>query len=444
VSETLEVWIDRQYRHSAEQMLLSVSRVDLEMRRPAFDMRIRPVRGSIVASPVPGAYDPDPDYFFHWYRDSAVVVDALRLLLEGGRIDLDPRAAVGDFVQFSLGLASLDGGAVALAAEPGRVAADHHRFLRPSEELAAVTGAAVAAETRVNPDGTLDRLRWARPQYDGPALRALALLRWWHSGRLEPAVVGALEELVRADLALVRLWAGRPCFDLWEEELALHYYNVRVAAAALVDGAAWLEICHESVQSRACRDASAGLLRRLDEFWDAARGFYHSRRREPATDERKLLDVAVILAAIHAGAAAGAHSVKDPRVHATLAALERLFDERYAINRDRPPDRAPALGRYDGDVYFSGGAYYFATLGAAELCFRAASPGGAAAAPWIERGDAYLRTVRAFTPPSGDLAEQFDQSTGHPASARHLAWSYASFIGAIAARDTAQCMLRRD
>ena len=96
------------------------------------------------------------------------------------------------------------------------------------------------------------------------------------------------------------------------------------------------------------------------------------------------------------------------------------------------------MGRYAGDVYYSGGAYYFSTLGAAEFCFRAAA--GAAAADTgarrnlLARGDAFLRTVRRFTPPEGDLSEQFDQHTGVQTSARHLAWSYAAFISCIGAR----------
>ena len=47
------------------------------------------------------AYDPDPDYFFHWYRDSALVMDALRLL----RGDV-PQAdgLFQDYVRFSLDL----------------------------------------------------------------------------------------------------------------------------------------------------------------------------------------------------------------------------------------------------------------------------------------------------------------------------------------------------
>ena len=95
------------------------------------------------------------------------------------------------------------------------------------------------------------------------------------------------------------------------------------------------------------------------------------------------------------------------------------------------------MGRYEGDVYYSGGAYYFSTLGAAEFCFLAAAahaPGGDERRKWIARGDGFLETVRAFTPASGDLSEQFDQRTGEQTSAKHLAWSYAGFISCVTAR----------
>ncbi len=39
---------------------------------------------------------------------------------------------------------------------------------------------------------------------------------------------------------------------------------------------------------------------------------------------------------------------------------------------------------------------------------------------WIEHGDGFLATTRAFTPASGDLSEQFDQRTGEQTSAKHL------------------------
>ncbi|MGH8294221.1 MAG: glycoside hydrolase family 15 protein, partial [Steroidobacteraceae bacterium] len=82
----------------------------------------------------------------------------------------------------------------------------------------------------------------------------------------------------------------------------------------------------------------------------------------------------------------------------------------------------------------------FSTLAAAELCLRAASGGGCDAL--LARADRYLETVRAFTPESGDMSEQFDQRTGGQTSAKHLAWSYAAFISCAAARRAA--MASRD
>jgi glucoamylase len=95
------------------------------------------------------------------------------------------------------------------------------------------------------------------------------------------------------------------------------------------------------------------------------------------------------------------------------------------------------MGRYEGDVYYSGGAYFFSTLGAAEFCYRAAM-NASNAREWIQRGDAFLNTARAYTADDGALSEQFDQRTGEQTSAKHLAWSYAAFISTVTARR--QCL----
>ena len=81
-----ESWLETQLRHSASAMLRSISPVSIVKQRPGFGQTVRPIAGAIVASPVLGAYDPDPDYFFHWFRDSAVVIDALRLLYVDRRV----------------------------------------------------------------------------------------------------------------------------------------------------------------------------------------------------------------------------------------------------------------------------------------------------------------------------------------------------------------------
>jgi GH15 family glucan-1,4-alpha-glucosidase len=446
--ETLSAWIERQHAIAARQMLRSISPLGIVKSRPGFSQVIRPLPGAVVASPVPASYDPDPDYFFHWFRDSAIVIDSLRLLHEGesrtvaGPAPEAPRL-FGEFVRFSESLWQLDGRALA-AASPGwrsRVAPDFVQFLRSDAELRGIHGEAIAAETRVNPDGTLDVSRWARPQHDGPALRALTLLRWMRTASLDEPLRGACARLIRDDLKFTRSHWREPCYDIWEEERGLHYFTLSVSAQALEDGADLLARDGEEAEARGCRTAAEAIQQELDDYWLPEEGYYRSRVLESGGRSAKELDIAVVLAALQRADERPSHSVCDPRMQATLAALERLFDADYPINRGRPAARAPALGRYRADRYYSGGAYYFSTLAAAELCFRAAARGGGDA--MLARGERYLETVRAFTPASGEMSEQFDQRTGEQTSAKHLAWSYAAFISCAAARRAAALRQQR-
>jgi len=441
--QELDPWIERQYRHAAAAMLPSFSAVGIVKHRPGFGQTVTPKKGSIVASPVLAAYDPDPDYFFHWFRDSAVVIDAVRLLLADGTL---ARAAAleyfHDFVQFSLSLLELDGRA--LVASPGwraGVQPDFAKFIRADTDLGTIHGEVVSSEARVNPDGTLDISNWGRPQHDGPPLRLLAVLRWVRDVTLDDPLLTAAAQLVRADIAFTRNRWRIPSVDIWEEEKGHHYYTLRVAAEALAEGAGWLDRQGDAGEAQLCRADAQAIMRMLDGYWLAEGRYYRSRVLEGGARSTKELDIAVIFAAIHGAGAQTTHSVHDPRMHSTLARLEALFDAEYPINHARPPGRGPAIGRYKGDVYYSGGAYYFSTLAAAEFCFRAAV-GQQDGRAFLERGEAYLETVRAFTPPSGDLSEQFDQKTGAQSSARHLAWSYAAFISSVVARRDARRLLR--
>jgi glucoamylase len=432
--QDLEQWLAQQYRRAANAMLVSVSPVGILKTRPGFGHTIHPLKGSIVASPVLADWNPEPDYFFHWFRDSAVVIDAVRRLVEAGDVGPQCLEHFGDFVRFSLSLQNLDGRKViATSAWRENVAADFIRFLRRDDELEAVHGAAIIAETRVNPDATLDISSWTRPQHDGAPLRALSVLRWARSHSFDSELAALVSRLVRSDLAFTFAHWREASFDIWEEESGLHYYTLCVSAAALQAGADWLDGLGETALASSYRTEADLIRRKLDGYWLPEAGYYRSRVLATAARSTKELDIAVILAAIHALGDGPTHSVRDPHMQATLQRLESLFDAAYPINRNRSARMGPAMGRYAGDVYFSGGAYYFSTLGAAEFCFLAAAHSADASA-WIGRGDAFLETVRRYTPENGELSEQFDQRTGAQTSARHLAWSYAAFISCVVAR----------
>jgi glucoamylase len=460
----LTEWLAEETRVAAAGMLDAISATHLVFDRPGFGQRVIPHRGSVLASPVPAHYDPDPDYFFHWFRDSAIVIDALRVALAEGYAGPVAVSRFREFVQFSLSLRALDGKEFLRRTDlRARVRPDFLKYLRPEAEIAALSGEAVLEDVRVNADGTLDFTLWGRPQADGPALRTLAVLRWWQQlPGVEESLRSAMSDLIRGDLAFTRSYGTRPCHDIWEEESGYHYYTQLLRAEALRAGAAWLEERSQPEEARAFRVAAEETLAHLDNLWNGAAGFYCSRTGVVSGDPAKKLDCSVLLGILHAGRAGGRHSVLDPRAQATLSALEELFEAEYAINHNRPAGRGLALGRYANDRYYSGGAYYFSTLAAAEFYFRlaaalrggaplpvtaenlrfrqrlgagdAAADSPALAALAQERGDAILRTVQAFTPDSGDLSEQFDHTTGVQTSAKQLTWSYAAFVTAVASR----------
>ena len=471
-SELLE-WAKEQHRFCAMRMLRAISATTLVKRRDPMGQTIRPARGSILASPEMAAYDPKPDYFFHWLRDSALAADALRETIEDGGLEPSAIGHLVDFVDFSLKLCRLDGpsflhqGGYPEAIEPSFL-----EHVRARQDIAEITGDKVLGEARYNADGTLDVLKWGRPQNDGPALRALTVMRCLALDSFRAEAGDRAMTLLRYDLDYTLSHWRLACCDLWEENIGFHYHTRLVQQAALAAGATFLAAEGDVGRATACAIAAGELLDELDAHFDPEDGVYLGRLAETGPDAPppRRLDIAVVLAAIHAERRAGAHSVVDPKMLATLTALERLFED-YPINRTRPRDCAPALGRYAGDSYFSGGAYYFSTLGAAQFYFlfaQAAVEGetilvtaesrtplaellGTAAAALNEgaladtlrpqladaalhRGDMYLAMTRRHTPASRELSEQFSQYDGAPTSADNLTWSYACFITAFAQR----------
>lgn len=466
----LDLWIAEECRFAAAAMLRLISATALACDRPAFRQHIVPVKGSVLAAP-PAALPGDPDYTFHWLRDSALIMDAVRVLVETGAPGGAAAELFDDFVGFSLATSRLSGPAflAEIRAIRRRSDPDFLQYVRPDDDLVVLVGDRLRGEVRFNPDATLDITRWGRPQNDGPALRALTLLRWMDGG--PGRATKAMGELLLGDLDYVAAHWHEPCYDIWEEEKGLHYYTHLLQSTALARGAAWRAAADDRPRAERYGIVMRELDRALDAYWSRARGFYRSRRQVTAGDPARELDIATILAVIHADLPAGAHSILDPRVHATLAKLEAFFAAELPINAGLAPAAVPAVGRYPGDVYFGGGAYYFAALGVAEFHYRLAAAiragstvrlnagnrpffsrflagidlsgrrlpadgrsRDAIATALTDRGDALVALLRRLTPPSGELSEQLDRHDGRQTSAKNLGWSYAAFITAAAAR----------
>ncbi|MEQ9609598.1 MAG: glycoside hydrolase family 15 protein [Kiloniellaceae bacterium] len=429
----LESWIADQGRLSIAAMERAISATQLVRHREVFGQVVVPAPGSVLASPVIADWDPEPDYFFHWVRDSAIVMRSVAELMQDslGAPERDRwRRHFEDFVRFSLTLCAQDGAAFVRSSRHREATRkDYRQFLRPDAELSKLAGETLLGEPRFNADATIDFLRWSRPQYDGPALRALACLRYLAAGG---DASDDLQRLLRLDLDFTLRHADRRCIGPWEEagQNAHHYYVALVQLGALVHGGAWAG----DAAGDAWAAAEARLRAGLERHWSQRHGVYLAIRDMPGDSADDLIDSAQLLAVLDADLPEGPHSVLDPRVQATQAAIERFFARELAINRDLPPERGPALGRSRQDRYFGGGAWYPTTLAAAALCYRQAACPGQDRQGLLKRGDGFMATVRALTPKDGALSEQVDRETGAQTSARHLTWSYAAFASAARLR----------
>lgn len=411
-------WIEKQSRLSAELMSRAISATDLRRVRAQFGQTIVSARGSVLASPAIADWNPEPDYFFHWIRDSAVVMRTVAELAMHAADETERRrwtTCFEDYVTFSLRLVRLD--VSSNESHAARTEAAFRKFLRADDDIRALGADGLLGEPRFNPDGTLDVLGWSRPQYDGPALRALACLHF----REFAGASAELDALLALDLDFTARHAGEACIGPWEEpeENTHHYYVALVQLGALVHG-------REFVQGA---DAEARLRTALERHWFVQYDVYTAIWPSRGGTREDLIDSAVLLGVLDADLADGSHSVADPRVWQTLAALEDLFAREFPINRGRT---APALGRSRADRYFGGGAWYVTTLAAAAMCYRRAAR--ETDMRYLARGDAYMTTVRDLIPTDGHMAEQVDRNTGAPTSARDLTWSYAAFIAAAGLR----------
>ncbi len=253
MSTDIGLWITERRSGAIAAIKRAVSSVDLEHVRPGFGWRVRPAPGSILASPVPAAWDPEPDYFHHWIRDAAVALrvwpDVLNAVPDGERAWW--RQAFHHHIAFSLAISDPDRTGPPFNPLKPVTREDHLEFLRPDAELAALAGPAWLEEPRCAPDGGPDLERWSRPQDDGPALRASAIMSV--VARCPELRSEQSDRLVLRDLLHVAQVAGRPSIGPWEEEPARRTTFTLIAEWDALDRGAHCFPDHSAVLHDAAR-----------------------------------------------------------------------------------------------------------------------------------------------------------------------------------------------
>jgi glucoamylase len=400
--------------------------------------------GSIVASP----QTQDPNYYFHWIRDSALVIQALSRLVPyvtDTSNEVRIRQLIGDFISLS----------TRLQHSPGS-----YGF----------------GETRFNVDGSIDESTWPRPQFDGPALRAMALLDYLGraGAALDAKTVAAAEAVVRRDLDATARHHSDKGFDLWEFSRGFHFYTRMVQEGALLRGEGYFK----NRAKPEWQQAADELRLQLNHHWhaefgtigddDLSSGPSTDQSGGPVDDSESAFSTSAVLAVNHADLWGQGFDDLDGRVWSSLWKQQDYFRKNFPFNAIRR--LGPGIGRGPDDDYYGGNAFFFLTAAFAEHDFRVASrlmqqegvllvdknrlptlrhvltadvkegtkfalPSKELADAFAREGEAFLQTILDVTPPDGSMSEQFSKENGSPVSAKDLSWSYASVLTAILARE---------
>ncbi len=453
VDPALENWLQAEYTFSIQILEKHISPLGA-------------LPGVVIASPQKA----DHDYFRFWVRDAALVMDVYARWYE--------RAAAAAERQRLL-----------------RRLMDYAELSRRQQLTPNPSGAADGSglgEPLFEIDGRPFDRGWGRPQNDGPALRAITLIKFSRQllleGRCE--LVASLydgrfpsQSVIKVDLEYVANHWREPCFDLWEEINGKHFYTRMVQRKALIEGAALADILGDGFAANWYRTQANALAMEIGRHWNSeGRFILATLDRVGGLDSKSSnLDTSVILALLHGDVGNGFFAARNDYALATVVRLMDAFTELYAINRELNTKQSlgPGMGRYPEDRYEGSGPndggnpWVLLTFGVAEYFYRVAADLKrtervnidalnfaflSRVAPGLqlrlgdrimsdeprfqillngikESGDSFLRRVQKHTAGSLHLSEQFNRRTGKMQSAQDLTWNYAAFVTVMAARN---------
>lgn len=340
---------------------------------------------------------------------------------------------------------------------------------------------------------------WGRPQNDGPATAAITLMEFANEylanggdidtvkSKIYDSTAYPAKAPVQKDLLFVASNWTSSSFDLWEEESSDHFYTRMVQRRALVQGAAFATQMGDDATSATLKSAEFALTDTLDQFWDPNRNILLYEYGPVLAGKSSYIDVAVILGVIHGYNDDGVYGYTNDQVLSTALRIATAFIPIYpiasTIEDDAGRNLAPPIGRYPEDVYNGtgteqngGNPWYLCTAAMAQYMYSTSSSYASerkititeTSKPFFDYfapsakvkagrtyksgsqrykqiitalngwGDAFMRTVKFYTPEGGHLSEEIERGSGVPVGAADLTWSYASVLTAAFARADAR------
>ncbi|GAB5354373.1 hypothetical protein AAMO2058_000113300 [Amorphochlora amoebiformis] len=411
--------------------------------------------GAVVASPSKS----HPNYYYHWMRDGAISINIANVVLGN-------ETCMPHYVSWVLKVQG--------TSDPNNID--------------------VRGEPKFFMDGRVYNGPWGRPQNDGPALRAIALINYANQliakGRMQE-VKDTLYSTdlnkpgIKFDLEYVAHQWQQTSFDLWEEVNGHHFFTKMVQRKALVIGAQLANRLGDTGAGTYYQAQAKSMEPSIQAFWDASSGVIKATMTPHGGPQKYLdLDSAVHLGVLYGYADDGFFSYTDSKVLSSVGKLKEVMysDGMYPINAKDDQAKIPGylIGRYPNDTYDGyesgsvGNPWILCTQSLAELHYRAAkgfysmlndtskhldehsklflspllqSYGyaprsdesihlGIASMALVLEGDALLTRAKRHLNKL-HMSEQINLDSGFEQGANDLTWSYGTLFGALDARKKA-------
>jgi len=423
------------------------------------------VNGSIPGLVIAAQSYYDPDYGYHWIRDAGLTFDAIFKLYQSlpNRDSKFAKNIEDYFLQYIQ--ASID----------------------EQNDKTAIAGLGEPKFYLNNNTGYQGA--WGRPQNDGPAIRAFAIMdfvkEYINKGGDKDYIINlAWEQPILKDLDfVVSNWTASN-FDLWEEVNSDHFFTRFVQRKALLNGAEFAsQYLKDYSTYKTLTETADSLTKILYDFIYPLRHLILTCYGPVQKGKSSYKDLSVILAINHAYLGDGVFAPTDDYVVRTVYEVATSFIDVYSLsNTTHDSDGlplAPPTGRYPEDVYngtgtSEGNPWYLSNAAFAEFFYNAASEFQDKGSITITNltqpfweyyasgvnittkgtiskddddddfdkliqsligwGDAFLRVVKHYSGEDGHYAEEFDKTSGVPRGAKDLTWSYASILTASFAR----------
>jgi len=330
-------------------------------------------KGIVIASPS----KKDPNYFYHWIRDSAVVIKTLiRRYKENNSIEI--KNIILDYILTEIDLQNKN----------------------------TISG---LGEPKFNVNKSLFNENWGRPQNDGPALRALTFMEAYKNDIYIVPKKKFINNIIYKNIIYICENIHKPCFDIWEENYGYHLYTRLVQYKAIKE---YLKIYKGT--------NFAFILKKYKEIKILINHHINKNIISSFDSNGKIsrvYDSSVFLGLCHIDFDENIINSNLQLFKNYIKDIKNIFSKKYIINEKYG---FTFLGRYEDDSYYNGQIWYICTIGLLRVLNKLNE--NREVTSFIN----YLKLLEDF-----NLSEQIKDLTMEKVSAKNLTWNYSELYNLL-------------